>query len=125
MRIEQLLPPEQTPQYPVCIGGSPGYLPALKAALVRGRFFTEDDDGTKPGVAVINESLARKFFPGEDPVGQKIANDEGGRDTEWEIVGGRGRADAEGQSQDGDGCEALIAAKLAQSIADVPAKLST
>ncbi len=66
---------------------SPGYLPALKAALVRGRFFTEDDDGAKPGVALINESLARQFFPGEDPVGQKIANDEGGRDTEWEIVG--------------------------------------
>lgn len=66
---------------------SPGYLPTLEAALVRGRFFTEDDDGTKPGVAVINDSLARKFFPGEDPVGQKIANDEGGRDTEWEIVG--------------------------------------
>jgi macrolide transport system ATP-binding/permease protein len=66
---------------------SPGYLPALKAALVRGRFFTEDDDGTKPGVAVINESLARQFFSGEDPVGQKIANDEGGRDSEWEIVG--------------------------------------
>jgi predicted permease len=66
---------------------SPGYLPALKVALVRGRFFTEDDDGTKPGVAVINESLARKFFPGEDPVGQEIANDEGGRDTEWQIVG--------------------------------------
>ena len=66
---------------------STGYLPALKAALVRGRFFTEDDDGTKPGVAVINEALARKFFPGEDPVGQKIANDEGGRDTEWQIVG--------------------------------------
>ncbi|HEY2468032.1 MAG TPA: ABC transporter permease [Terracidiphilus sp.] len=66
---------------------SPGYLPALKAALVRGRFFTEGDDGTRPGVAVINEALARKFFPGEDPVGQKIANDEGGRDTEWQIVG--------------------------------------
>ena len=66
---------------------SPGYLPALKAALVRGRFFTDDDDGTRPGVAVINDALARKFFPGENPVGQKIANDEGGRDTEWEIVG--------------------------------------
>ena len=66
---------------------SPGYLPALKAALVRGRFFTEDEDGTKPGVAVINEALARKFFPGEDPIGQKIANDEGGRDSEWQIVG--------------------------------------
>ncbi|HEY2468827.1 MAG TPA: ABC transporter permease [Terracidiphilus sp.] len=66
---------------------NPGYLPALKAALVRGRFFTEDDDSAKPGVAVINEALAREFFPGEDPLGQKIADDEGGRDTEWEIVG--------------------------------------
>ena len=66
---------------------SAGYLPALKAALVRGRFFTEDDDATKPGVAVINEALAQKFFPGENPVGQKIANDEGGHDSEWEIVG--------------------------------------
>ena len=66
---------------------SPGYLPALKASLLRGRFLTQDDDGTRPGVAVINDALARKFFPGENPVGQKIANDEGGRDTEWEIVG--------------------------------------
>ena len=66
---------------------SGGYLPALKAGLVRGRFFTEDDDATKLGVAVINETLARKFFPREDPIGQKIANDEGGRDSEWQIVG--------------------------------------
>jgi predicted permease len=66
---------------------SPGYLAALKSSLIRGRFFNEDDDGTKPGVAVINEALARKFFPGEDPVGQKIADDEGGRATEWRIVG--------------------------------------
>jgi macrolide transport system ATP-binding/permease protein len=66
---------------------SPGYLPALKAALLRGRFFTDDDDGTRPGVAVINDAMARKFFPGENPVGQTIANDEGGRDTEWRIVG--------------------------------------
>jgi predicted permease len=66
---------------------SPGYLPALKASLVRGRFFTEDDDGTRPGMAVINDELARKFFPGEDPVGQKIADDEGGQATEWQIVG--------------------------------------
>jgi len=63
------------------------YLQTLKASLQRGRFFTEDDDSSKPNVAVINETLARKYFPGEDPVGQKIADDEGGRATEWEIVG--------------------------------------
>jgi macrolide transport system ATP-binding/permease protein len=66
---------------------SPGYLPALQARLIRGRFFTESDDATHPGVAVINEALARKYFAGQDPVGQRIADDEGGEPTVWEIVG--------------------------------------
>jgi predicted permease len=63
------------------------YLATLKAGLVRGRFFTEDEDASKPGVAVINQALARKYFPGENPIGQSIANDEGGRPSTWEIVG--------------------------------------
>jgi predicted permease len=66
---------------------SAGYLPALKARLVSGRFFTSDDDSSRPGVVVINETLARMYFPGQDPVGQKIADDEGGQPTVWEIVG--------------------------------------
>ena len=66
---------------------SPEYLPTLKATLVRGRFFTEADDASRPGVAVINQALARKYFPGEDPIGQRIADDEGGRPSVWEIVG--------------------------------------
>jgi len=66
---------------------SPEYLPTLNATLVRGRLFTGTDDGSRPGVAVINQVLARKFFPTEDPVGQSIANDEGGRPSVWEIVG--------------------------------------
>jgi hypothetical protein len=41
------------------------YLPTLKASLVRGRFFTDAEDATGPGVAVINQALARKYFPGE------------------------------------------------------------
>jgi len=66
---------------------SPSYLPTLKARLLRGRFFTEVDDASRPGVVVINQALARKYFPEQDPISQKIANDEGGRPTEWEIVG--------------------------------------
>jgi macrolide transport system ATP-binding/permease protein len=66
---------------------SPDYLPALGAKLIRGRYFTEDDDINHPGVAVVNQSLARKYFPGQDPIGQKIADDEGGRPSQWEIVG--------------------------------------
>lgn len=64
-----------------------GYLPTLKTKLIRGRFFTDADDASRPGVAVINQALARKYFPGQDPVGQRIANDEGGRPSVWEIVG--------------------------------------
>jgi macrolide transport system ATP-binding/permease protein len=66
---------------------SPDYLSTLKAGLVRGRFFTSADDAAHPGVAVINQALANKYFPGQDPIGQKIADDEGGRPTVWQIVG--------------------------------------
>lgn len=53
---------------------SPTYLATLKARLVRGRFFTEEEDQSKPQVIVINEALARKYFPGEDPIGKKIGD---------------------------------------------------
>jgi macrolide transport system ATP-binding/permease protein len=63
------------------------YLPTLKARLLRGRFFTDADNSSSRGVAVINQALAKKYFPGEDPIGQRIANDEGGNPSIWEIVG--------------------------------------
>ena len=66
---------------------SASYLPTLKARLMRGRFFTEADDASMPGVAVINQALARKYFPGQDPIGESIADDEGGLPSEWQIVG--------------------------------------
>ena len=53
---------------------SPAYMPTLKASLIRGRFFTEDDNAAKPNVIVINQAFARKYFPGEDPIGQKIGD---------------------------------------------------
>jgi macrolide transport system ATP-binding/permease protein len=66
---------------------SPGYLPTLKARLLRGRLFTDADDPSRPGVAMINQAAAQKFFPGENPIGQRITDDEGGRPSVWEIVG--------------------------------------
>jgi len=53
---------------------TPQYLPTLKAKLLRGRMFAEDDDASKSQKIVINEALARKYFPGEDPIGKKIGN---------------------------------------------------
>jgi len=53
---------------------SPAYLSTLKARLIRGRLFTEQEDPSKPQVIVINEALAHKYFPGEDPIGKKIGD---------------------------------------------------
>ncbi|MBV9181409.1 MAG: ABC transporter permease, partial [Acidobacteria bacterium] len=66
---------------------SPGYLPTMGARLMRGRLFTEADDASMPGVAIINASLARKYFRNENPIGQRFANTEGGRPSVWEVVG--------------------------------------
>ena len=66
---------------------SPAYFPTLKARLVRGRLFREDEDATKPQVIVINEALARRYFPGEDPIGQKIGNGSLDPKSLREIVG--------------------------------------
>ena len=51
-----------------------GFFTTIHAKLVNGRFFTEGEDGTKPLVTVVNEAFARKYFPGEDPIG-KIVGD--------------------------------------------------
>ncbi len=53
---------------------SPRYLETLKARLLRGRMFTENDDASRPQAIIINQSLARRYFPGEDPIGKKIGN---------------------------------------------------
>jgi putative ABC transport system permease protein len=70
----------------------PGYFEALDIPLVRGRMFGPDDGPDAPLVVVINETFARQHFPGEDPIGQRIAYDRTAaanpEDSNWyEIVG--------------------------------------
>ncbi|HEY6273401.1 MAG TPA: ABC transporter permease [Terriglobales bacterium] len=66
---------------------SAAYLATLKARLLRGHLFTDTEDTSRPGVAVINQALARRYFPGQNPIGQRIADDEQGLPHTWEIVG--------------------------------------
>jgi putative ABC transport system permease protein len=53
-------------------GVSPDYFRALGIPLLRGRAFTESDALESPGVAVLPESLAKRFFPNENPIGKRI-----------------------------------------------------
>jgi putative ABC transport system permease protein len=50
----------------------PGTLKTLGIRLVRGRDFAAADDGTAPPVVLISEAMARRFWPGEDPVGKRL-----------------------------------------------------
>jgi putative ABC transport system permease protein len=51
---------------------SPGYFQAMRISLLKGRFFEDADRLETPPVTVINETMARSFWPGEDPVGKRM-----------------------------------------------------
>jgi putative ABC transport system permease protein len=68
------------------------YFQAIGIPLLKGRYFTEQDRrGGAVGAAIINEALARRYFPNEDPIGKYVsnvgANQNDGDPQRWEIVG--------------------------------------
>jgi predicted permease len=67
---------------------TPGYLSLFRIPVVRGRDFSENDKAGAPNVVLINEALARKCWPNEDPIGQHIrdGNEVGGVETIAGIV---------------------------------------
>jgi predicted permease len=66
---------------------TPDYLRTLQAKLLRGRFFTDSDDATKPKVAIINQTLAKMYYPDQDPIGKRFGNTDLAPDSLKEIVG--------------------------------------
>ncbi|HUG41500.1 MAG TPA: ABC transporter permease [Longimicrobiales bacterium] len=54
---------------------TPGYFETMGVPLVRGRLFTEADAASGERVAVINDAMARQYFPDQDPIGQRIIGD--------------------------------------------------
>ncbi|QNI34473.1 ABC transporter permease [Alloacidobacterium dinghuense] len=66
---------------------SAGYFSTLQARLVRGRFFADDEDQSRQRVVVINQQLAKLYFPGEDPVGQQIAMEDGDQKSPMLVIG--------------------------------------
>jgi predicted permease len=53
-------------------GISPGYFQSLGVPLLRGRFFGEQDSPTSPRTAIINATMSRRFWPGEDPLAKRF-----------------------------------------------------
>src|SRR5579863_1308307 len=51
---------------------SPGYFRSMGISLIEGRDFTEQDRHDTPSVAIISEKMARQYFPGQSPVGQRF-----------------------------------------------------
>jgi putative ABC transport system permease protein len=51
---------------------SPDYFRVMRIPLLRGRFFSEQDSPSNPNVAIISETLARRYFPNQDPIGRQM-----------------------------------------------------
>jgi putative ABC transport system permease protein len=51
---------------------TPGYFKAIGTALSRGRLFTSREDATAARVVLVNETMAKRFFPGQEPIGQGL-----------------------------------------------------
>jgi putative ABC transport system permease protein len=62
----------QSVQYAYWDMVTPDYFRALNIPLRRGRYFSEGDSRSSPAVALINETLARRYFPNKDPIGQLL-----------------------------------------------------
>ena len=73
---------------------SPSYFHALGIHLLKGRFLDDHDNKGAPPALVMSERLAKRFFPGEEPIGQRLliqeivpGKTELGPEIAWEIVG--------------------------------------
>jgi predicted permease len=65
----------------------PGYFAAMRIPLLRGRYFREDERLDRTHVAIIDQSAAEQYFPGEDPIGRHLKPIEDNDSKLYEIVG--------------------------------------
>ena len=92
---------------PIHASVTPGYLETMGISLVRGRYFRDSDDAHSPAVVIIDEKLAQRFWPDQDPIGRRMYEPEDAgltltdktvrhivvgvvRSVRWEDLSGRG-----------------------------------
>ena len=78
---------------------TPGYLRTMAIPLLRGRNFTAADRAGGLQVAMINQTVANKYFAGKDPVGEQLNLGSADKPDWWQIVGVTGDVKAFGQDQ--------------------------
>ena len=91
------------------ISATPGYFEALGIPLKRGRLFTDGDGFGAPGVIIVDERLAQKFWPNADPIGRRMLMPEGptdltqpGPNAKWlRVVGVVGTVKLQGLAETG------------------------
>jgi putative ABC transport system permease protein len=67
---------------------TPGYFEAMGIQLVRGRYFDEHDTETSQPVAIIDETMAKTYWPNEDPLGKRIHSGGHGSKSPWRTIVG-------------------------------------
>ena len=94
-------PPVSAATLPLAVSNSvwPDYFQAMGIAL-RGRDFTERDNSKESRVAIVNETFARRFWPGQEAIGKRF-NFSGPNDPYWEVIGvaGDGKYESLGEEQ--------------------------
>ena len=64
---------------------SPGYFRAMGLTLQQGRVFNESDDQASPAITVVSDTLARRYFPNENPIGKRVSIS---REGPWMTIAG-------------------------------------
>jgi predicted permease len=67
---------------------TPGYFEAMAIPLVSGRYFDQRDIATAAPVAIVDETMARKYWPNEDPIGKRIKQGGRGSSNPWRTIVG-------------------------------------
>jgi putative ABC transport system permease protein len=68
---------------------STGYFQTMGIPLLAGRLVTEQDVTNNTGAVLINDAMAKRFWPGEDPVGKRISTaTSNGQQTQWQTIVG-------------------------------------
>lgn len=81
------LPPGQAPPLVMFNSIDPAYFDNMRIPLLRGHTFRDSDNDRAPLVAIVNQTMADRFWPGEEPIGKRFSISSGGAGPFVEIVG--------------------------------------